>query len=175
MGGASASVDARMTGFMDVWWVFDLFPSNGLMLLLPYLLQQHRAWSQCATRLFVVATPTTDLNKLKALIKTLVAAGGIVAQVCRSMSVCKKLQHAPHAAAAAWPFACALLTGSKVTALCLCQIDTFYSCVNFGCLGWCGRWNASTWTPTRRRASRPPLKRARRPRASWRGSRSARR
>jgi len=81
VNGASAGVDERMKGFIDVWWLFDLFPSNGLMLLLPYLLQKHRAWSQCATRLFVVATPTTDLTKLKRLIQTLIAAGGIVVQV----------------------------------------------------------------------------------------------
>jgi hypothetical protein len=87
VSGASAGVDERMKGFMDVWWLFDLFPSNGLMLLLPYLLQKHRAWSRCATRLFVVATPTTDLAKLKRLIQTLIAAGGIVVQVCKLVAL----------------------------------------------------------------------------------------
>jgi len=34
-----------------------------------------------------VATPTTDLAKLKRLIQTLIAAGGIVVQVCKLVAL----------------------------------------------------------------------------------------
>jgi hypothetical protein len=44
--GANAGVVEVMKGHIDVWWIFDLFPSNGLMLLLPYLLQQHKVWKK---------------------------------------------------------------------------------------------------------------------------------
>lgn len=29
----------RMMGFIDVWWVFDILPARGLLLLIPYLLR----------------------------------------------------------------------------------------------------------------------------------------
>mmetsp|Transcript_21522 Transcript_21522/g.25435 ORF Transcript_21522/g.25435 Transcript_21522/m.25435 type:complete len:889 (+) Transcript_21522:16-2682(+) len=80
-GGANAGIEEKMTGTIDVWWIFDLFPSNGLMLLLPYLLQQHKVWKKCHTRLFAVAAPTTDLSKLKTLLDTMISAGGIVVQI----------------------------------------------------------------------------------------------
>jgi potassium/chloride transporter 4/5/6 len=70
-----------MTGFIDVWWIFDLFPAKGLLLLLPYLLQQHRVWKPTKTRLFVVCAPSTNTDQLKNLLTTMVAAGGIVADV----------------------------------------------------------------------------------------------
>jgi potassium/chloride transporter 4/5/6 len=79
--GANAGVVEVMTGHIDVWWIFDLFPSNGLMLLLPYLLQKHKIWKKCHTRLFAVAAPTTDLGKLKKLLETMIASGGIVVKV----------------------------------------------------------------------------------------------
>lgn len=44
--GENAGVVEIMTGHIDIWWIFDLFPSNGLMLLLPYLLQQHKVWKK---------------------------------------------------------------------------------------------------------------------------------
>jgi hypothetical protein len=51
------------------------------LLLLPYLLQQHRVWKHTKTRLFVVCAPSTNIDKLKQLLTTMVAAGGIVADV----------------------------------------------------------------------------------------------
>jgi len=40
----------RMTGFIDVWWVFDILPARGLLLLIPYLLRYSkvRAWDSRA-------------------------------------------------------------------------------------------------------------------------------
>ena len=80
-GPNAGSVGEQITGCIDVWWIFDLFPSNGLMLLLPYLLTKHRVWRRCTTRLFVVASPDTDLSALKELLTTMVNAGGMRVQV----------------------------------------------------------------------------------------------
>jgi len=79
--GLAVAKGKSLTGFMDVWWIFDLFPSNGLMLLLPYLLQQHKVWRKCTTRLFAVAAPSTDLAELKKLLAKMISAGGIVVQI----------------------------------------------------------------------------------------------
>jgi potassium/chloride transporter 4/5/6 len=40
----------RMTGFIDVWWVFDILPARGLLLLIPYLLR-HSKVRRCRARL----------------------------------------------------------------------------------------------------------------------------
>jgi len=72
---------APLEGFVDVWWVFDLFPANGLLLLLPYLLQKHRVWRHTTTRLFTVAPPETDLDELRSLVEGMVSSGGMVAKV----------------------------------------------------------------------------------------------
>lgn len=70
-----------LTTFIDVWWIFDLFPANGLLLLMPYLLQQHSVWKKTRTRLFVVAQPDTDYVSLKTLLAGMIASGGMVAEV----------------------------------------------------------------------------------------------
>ena len=67
---------ARQRGFIDVWWIFDLFPANGLMLLLPCLLQQHSVWKRTKTRLFAVCAPSTDLEALRKLLTTMISSGG---------------------------------------------------------------------------------------------------
>ena len=59
-----------------MWWIFDLFPANGLMLLLPYLLQQHSVWKRTKTRLFAVCAPSTDLEALRKLLTTMISSGG---------------------------------------------------------------------------------------------------
>jgi hypothetical protein len=41
----------------------------------------YKTTQRCTTRLFAVAAPTTDLSKLKQLLTTLIAAGGIVVQI----------------------------------------------------------------------------------------------
>ncbi|KAF8370349.1 kcc-2 [Pristionchus pacificus] len=43
----------RMNGFIDVWWVVH---DGGLLMLLPFLLKQHKVWRSCSLRLFVIAT-----------------------------------------------------------------------------------------------------------------------
>lgn len=42
----------KMRGTIDVWWIVH---DGGLLLLLPYLLRQHKAWKNCKLRVFAVA------------------------------------------------------------------------------------------------------------------------
>ena len=58
----------QMEGHIDVWWVFDLFPAKGLLLLIPFLLQQSATWSKTKLRLFAVATPDTNIEELQTLL-----------------------------------------------------------------------------------------------------------
>ena len=42
----------RMKGNIDIWWVVH---DGGLLMLLPFLLRQHKVWRQCKLRIFTVA------------------------------------------------------------------------------------------------------------------------
>ena len=41
-----------MKGNIDVWWVVH---DGGLLMLLPFLLKQHKVWKHCTLRIFTVA------------------------------------------------------------------------------------------------------------------------
>ncbi|XP_052817095.1 solute carrier family 12 member 7-like [Mya arenaria] len=53
---------AKMRGTIDVWWIVH---DGGLLLLLPYLLRQHRAWKNCKLRVFTVAQIEENTIQLK--------------------------------------------------------------------------------------------------------------
>lgn len=42
----------QLAGAIDVWWIIH---DGGLLILLPFLLRQHRVWRQCHLRIFAVA------------------------------------------------------------------------------------------------------------------------
>lgn len=42
----------QLTGTIDVWWIMH---DGGLLILLPFLLRQHRVWRGCKMRVFAVA------------------------------------------------------------------------------------------------------------------------
>lgn len=42
----------KMSGNIDVWWIVH---DGGLLMLLPFLLKQHRVWKNCKLRIFTVA------------------------------------------------------------------------------------------------------------------------
>jgi potassium/chloride transporter 4/5/6 len=42
----------RLEGTVDVWWVVH---DGGMMILLVFLLTQHKVWRQCNLRIFTVA------------------------------------------------------------------------------------------------------------------------
>ena len=46
------SMFLKVSGFIDVWWIVH---DGGLLMLLPFLLRQHRTWRHCKMRLFTVA------------------------------------------------------------------------------------------------------------------------
>lgn len=42
----------HMKGSIDIWWVVH---DGGLLMLLPFLLLQHKVWRNCKLRIFTVA------------------------------------------------------------------------------------------------------------------------
>ncbi|GMT23547.1 hypothetical protein PFISCL1PPCAC_14844, partial [Pristionchus fissidentatus] len=52
----------RMNGSIDVWWVVH---DGGLLMLLPFLLKQHKVWRSCSIRLFVIATMEENNVQMK--------------------------------------------------------------------------------------------------------------
>lgn len=51
-----------MSGKIDVWWVVH---DGGLLLLLSFLLKQHRTWRGCRLRLFTIAQMDDNSIKMK--------------------------------------------------------------------------------------------------------------
>ena len=43
---------ARLSGTIDVWWVVH---DGGMLVLLAFLLKQHKVWRACRIRIFTVA------------------------------------------------------------------------------------------------------------------------
>ncbi|KFD56445.1 hypothetical protein M514_02549 [Trichuris suis] len=52
----------RVHGTIDVWWIIH---DGGLLLLLPFLLHQHKVWRQCKLRVFTVAQMHDNSVKMK--------------------------------------------------------------------------------------------------------------
>lgn len=52
----------RLSGTIDVWWIIH---DGGLLLLLPFLLKQHKVWRQCKLRVFAVAQLQDNSVKMK--------------------------------------------------------------------------------------------------------------
>lgn len=42
----------RLSGTIDVWWIVH---DGGMLILLSFLLQQHKVWKHCHIRIFTVA------------------------------------------------------------------------------------------------------------------------
>jgi len=45
-------LNCRETGNIDIWWIVH---DGGLMLLMMFLLKQHKVWRRCNLRLFTIA------------------------------------------------------------------------------------------------------------------------
>lgn len=63
----SHSILAQIYGHIDVWWVVH---DGGLLMLLPFLLRQHRTWRHCKMRLFTVAQLEDNSIQMKKDLKT---------------------------------------------------------------------------------------------------------
>jgi hypothetical protein len=59
---AQTHVDVQLTGTLDVWWVVH---DGGMLMLLPFLLQQHKVWRGTKLRIFAVAQMEDNSVKMK--------------------------------------------------------------------------------------------------------------
>merc|ERR1712088_1138527 len=57
----------KVEGNIDIWWVVH---DGGLLMLLPFLLKQHRTWKNCKLRIFSVAQPEDNSIQMKKDLKT---------------------------------------------------------------------------------------------------------
>lgn len=56
------SSNDRLSGYIDIWWIVH---DGGLLMLLPFLLKQHRAWKNCQMRIFTVAQMEDNSIQMK--------------------------------------------------------------------------------------------------------------
>jgi hypothetical protein len=52
----------QVVGNIDVWWIVH---DGGLLMLLPFLLKQHRTWKNCRMRIFTVAQMEDNSIQMK--------------------------------------------------------------------------------------------------------------
>ena len=67
--------------YVDVWWVFDILPARGLLILIPYLLQQSKVWKGTRMRLFVVTDYEEKHTEPQVTLEARLKAAGIKALV----------------------------------------------------------------------------------------------
>jgi potassium/chloride transporter 4/5/6 len=52
----------KVKGNIDIWWIVH---DGGLLMLLPFLLKQHRTWKNCKLRIFSIAQPEDNSIQMK--------------------------------------------------------------------------------------------------------------
>ncbi|XP_067930214.1 solute carrier family 12 member 4-like isoform X2 [Watersipora subatra] len=52
----------KLSGTIDIWWIVH---DGGLLMLLPFLLQQHKVWRSCTLRIFTVAQMEDNSIQMK--------------------------------------------------------------------------------------------------------------
>ncbi|CAH1153516.1 unnamed protein product [Phaedon cochleariae] len=57
----------KVVGNIDIWWIVH---DGGLLMLLPFLLKQHRTWKNCKMRIFTVAQMEDNSIQMKKDLKT---------------------------------------------------------------------------------------------------------
>ncbi|KAJ8980702.1 hypothetical protein NQ317_019195, partial [Molorchus minor] len=57
----------KVSGNIDIWWIVH---DGGLLMLLPFLLKQHRTWKNCKMRIFTVAQMEDNSIQMKKDLKT---------------------------------------------------------------------------------------------------------
>eukprot|EP00095_Tigriopus_kingsejongensis_P012275 maker-scaffold577_size191314-snap-gene-0.33 protein:Tk12275 transcript:maker-scaffold577_size191314-snap-gene-0.33-mRNA-1 annotation:"solute carrier family 12 member 4 isoform x2" len=57
----------KVKGNIDIWWIVH---DGGLLMLLPFLLRQHRTWKNCKLRIFSIAQPQDNSIQMKKDLKT---------------------------------------------------------------------------------------------------------
>lgn len=75
----------KITGYIDIWWIVH---DGGLLMLIPFLLKQHRAWKNCKLRIFTVAQFSDNSIQMKKDLKTFLYQLRIDAEVDIVEMVC---------------------------------------------------------------------------------------
>ncbi|KAK0394761.1 hypothetical protein QR680_000921 [Steinernema hermaphroditum] len=70
--------NAKLNGYLDVWWIVH---DGGLLMLLPFLLKQHRVWRNTKLRLFTISHVDDNNVQLKKDLETFLYHLRIDAQV----------------------------------------------------------------------------------------------
>ncbi|KAI6179047.1 putative Na-K-Cl cotransporter [Aphelenchoides besseyi] len=52
----------RLRGAIDIWWIVH---DGGILMLIAYLLQQHKVWRGCKLRIYVIAQSDDDNDEMK--------------------------------------------------------------------------------------------------------------
>lgn len=68
----------KVVGNIDIWWIVH---DGGLLMLLPFLLKQHRTWKNCKMRIFTVAQMEDNSIQMKKDLKTFLYHLRIAAEV----------------------------------------------------------------------------------------------
>lgn len=53
---------SQVSGNIDIWWIVH---DGGMLMLLPFLLKQHRTWKNCKMRIFTVAQMEDNSIQMK--------------------------------------------------------------------------------------------------------------
>lgn len=76
----------KIYGSIDIWWIVH---DGGMLMLLPFLLKQHRTWKNCKLRIFTVAQMEDNSIQMKKDLKTFLYHLRIAAEVEVVEMVCK--------------------------------------------------------------------------------------
>ncbi|KFM79937.1 Solute carrier family 12 member 4, partial [Stegodyphus mimosarum] len=68
----------KVSGHIDVWWIVH---DGGLLMLLPFLLKQHRVWKNCKLRIFTIAQLEDNSIQMKKDLGTFLYQLRITAEV----------------------------------------------------------------------------------------------
>lgn len=68
----------KISGNIDIWWIVH---DGGLLMLIPFLLKQHRTWKNCKLRIFTVAQFNDNSIQMKKDLKTFLYQLRIEAEV----------------------------------------------------------------------------------------------
>lgn len=69
---------AQLSGTIDIWWIVH---DGGILMLIPFLLKQHRTWKNCKLRIFTVAQTDDNSIQMKKDLKTFLYQLRIPAEV----------------------------------------------------------------------------------------------
>lgn len=68
----------QLSGTIDIWWIVH---DGGILMLIPFLLKQHRTWKNCKLRIFTVAQTDDNSIQMKKDLKTFLYQLRIPAEV----------------------------------------------------------------------------------------------